>query len=389
MDIFRQIGVVTRTSLSTIPNRLGASLVVVIGMACAVGALVSVLSISTGFMQAETSNARPDRAIVLSQGALFEGGSTITRDEVTTINDSPGIKRGADGKPIASAEIFTQFLTTKKSGGLDAYVQVRGIGPEGLALRPEVHLISGRMFRPGKFEVIVGKSAQPLFNGLSEGGTVALPQGDWTVVGTFESKGDLLESAILTDEATLASAMRTSTYKSVLVMLNSPAAYDTFEKSLTSNPTLSVEPMRETEYVELQARQLNLILRLVAYLVGGIMGLGAMFGALNTMYSAVSTRAVEIATLRAIGFGSLVVVISVIVEALLLTSAGAAIGASLAWIAFNGNLHAMGGSTIRLAVTPGLVTGGIVFAALLGLVGGLFPAIRAARLPVATALRAT
>jgi putative ABC transport system permease protein len=388
MDIFRQIGVVTRTSLSTLPNRLGASLVVVIGMACAVGALVSVLSISTGFMKAETSNARPDRAIVLSQGALFEGGSTISRDEANTINDAPGIKRAADGKPITSAEIFATYLTTKKNGGLDAYVQVRGIGPEGLALRPEVHLISGRMFRPGKFEVIVGKSAPPLFNGLDEGSTVALPQGDWTVVGTFESKGDMLESAMLTDEATLASAMRTSAYKSVLVMLNSPASYDSFKKYLTTNPSLSVEPMRETEYVELQAKQLNLILRLVAYLVGGIMGLGAMFGALNTMYSAVSTRAVEIATLRAIGFGGLVVVISVIVEALLLTSVGAAIGASLAWVAFNGNLHAIGGSTIRLAVTPGLAAGGIVFAALLGLVGGLFPAIRAARLPVATALRA-
>jgi putative ABC transport system permease protein len=388
MEIFRQIGVVIRTSLSTLPNRLGASLVVVIGMACAVGALVSVLSISTGFMQAQTSNARPDRAIVLSQGALFEGGSTISRDEATTIDDAPGIKRAADGKPITSAEIFTTFLTTKKSGGLDAYVQVRGIGPEGLALRPEVHLISGRMFRPGKFEVIVGKSAPPLFNGLDQGSTVALPQGDWTVVGTFESKGDMLESAILTDEATLATAMRTSSYKSVLVMLNSPASYDSFQNYLTTNPSLSVEPMRETEYVELQAKQLNLILRLVAYLVGGIMGLGAMFGALNTMYSAVSTRAVEIATLRAIGFGGLVVVISVIVEALLLTSVGAAIGASLAWIAFNGNLHAMGGSTIRLAVTPGLVASGIIFAALLGLVGGLFPAIRAACLPIATALRA-
>ncbi|HTT03964.1 MAG TPA: ABC transporter permease [Steroidobacteraceae bacterium] len=388
MDMIRQIGAVTQSSLSTIPSRLGASLVVVVGMACAVGALVSVLSISTGFMQAETSNARPDRAIVLSQGALFEGGSTITRDEATTINSAPGIRRAADGKPIISAEIFTNFLTTKKNGGLDAYVQVRGIGPEGLALRPEIHLISGRMFRPGKYEVIVGKSGPPLFDGLSEGSTVALPQGDWKVVGTFESKGDMLESAILTDEATLASAMRTSSYKSVMVMLSSPEAYAAFKKYLTTNPSLSVEPMRETDYVELQARQLNLILRFVAFLVGGIMGLGAMFGALNTMYSAVSTRAVEIATLRAIGFGGLVVVSSVIVEALLLTSVGAAIGAGLAWVAFNGNLHAMGGATIRLAVTPGLVAGGIVFAAMLGLVGGLFPAIRAARLPVATALRA-
>lgn len=389
MDIFKQIGAVTRMGLSTIPNRLGASLVVVIGMACAVGALVSVLSLSTGFMQAATTNARKDRVIVMSQGAQFEGGSTVTRANASTIADAPQIKRTADGKPITSADIFTNVMTTKKGDGLDAYVQVRGIGPEGLALRPEIHLISGRMFRPGKFEVIVGKSGPLLFNGISEGSKVPLPQGQWTVVGTFESKGDMLESALLTDETTLASAMRTPTYKSVTVMLNSPASYDAFKKYLTSNPTLTAEPTRETDYAELQAKQLNLILRAVAYVVGGIMGLGAMFGALNTMYSAVSTRTVEIATLRAIGFGGFAVVVSVIVEALLLASAGAAIGAGFAWLAFNGNLHAMGGSAIRLAVTPGLVTGGILFAAALGLIGGLFPAIRAARLPVATALRAT
>ena len=389
MDIFKQIGAVTRMGLSTIPLRLGASLVVVIGMACAVGALVSVLSLSTGFMQAATSNARTDRAIVLSQGAQFEGASTITRANVTTIADAPEIKHAANGQPITSADVFTNVATTKKADGLDAFVQVRGIGPEGLALRPEIHLISGRMFRPGKFEVIVGKSAPPLFNGLSEGSKVPLPQGEWTVVGTFESKGDMLESALLTDATTLASAMRMPTFKSVTVMLDSAASFDAFKKSLTTNPTLSVEASRESEYAAFQAKQLNIILKAVAYVVGGIMGLGAMFGALNTMYSAVSTRTVEIATLRAIGFGGTAVVISVIVEALLLASAGAAIGAGFAWLVFNGNLHAVGGSAIRLAVTPGLVAGGILFAALLGLVGGLFPAIRAARLPVATALRAT
>jgi len=389
MEILKQIGAVTWMGLSTIPDRLGTSLVVVIGMACAVGALVSVLSMSAGFMQAATSNARTDRAVVLSEGAQYEGGSTITRANAITIADAPGIKRTADGRPITSADIFASVVVTKKTGGLNAYLLVRGIGPQGLALRPEIHLISGRMFQPGKFEVIVGKSAPVLFDGVSEGSKISLPQGDWTVVGTFESKGDILESALLTDEPTLAAAMRTPNYKSVTVMLDSASAYYAFKKSLTTNPTLAVEPSRETEYAEFQARQLNFILKAVAYVVGGIMGLGAMFGALNSMYSAVSTRTVEIATLRAIGFGGAVVVISVIVESLLLAGAGAVIGAGLAWLAFNGNLHAMGGTAIRLAVTPGLVAGSILFAALLGLVGGLFPAIRAARLPVVGALRAT
>jgi len=389
MDILKQIGAVTRMGLSTIPNRLGASLVVVIGMACAVAALVSVLSMSTGFMLAATSNARTDRAVVLSEGAQYEGGSTITRANAVTIADAPGIKRTADGKPITSADIFTSVVATKKADGLDAYLLVRGIGPQGLALRPEIHLVSGRMFRPGKFEVIVGKSAPLLFNGVSEGSKVSLPQADWTVVGTFESNGDTLESALLTDETTLASAMRTPNYKSVMVMLDSASAYDAFKRSVTTNPTLAVEPSRETDYAEFQAGQLNVILKAVAYVVGGIMGLGAMFGALNTMYSAVSTRTVEIATLRAIGFGGAAVVISVIVESLLLAGAGAAIGAGFAWLAFNGNLHAMGGTAIRLAVTATVAWGGMFFACFLGLIGGLFPAAHAARMPIVDALRAT
>ena len=389
MDILKQIVAVTRMGLSTIPQRLGPSLVVVIGMACAVGALVSVLSMSTGFMQTATSTARTDRAIILSEGAQFEGGSTISRANAVTIADAPGIKKTADGKPIMSAEIFTWVVQTKKSDGLNAYLLVRGMGPQGLALRPEIHLISGRMFQPGKFEVIVGKSAPLLFNGVSEGSKLPLPQGDWAVVGTFESKGDYLESAFLTDEATLAAAMRTPSYKSVTVMLDSASAFDALKKSITTNPTLTVEPSRETDYVEQQAQQLNFILRIVAFVIGGIMGLGAMFGALNTMYSAVRTRTVEIATLRAIGFSGTAVVISVIFESLLLAGAGAAIGAGLAWLAFNGNLHAIGGTAIRLAVTPRVAADAIVFAALLGLVGGLFPALRAARLPVVKALRAT
>lgn len=389
MDILKQIGAVTRMGLSTIPNRLGASLVVVIGMGCAVGALVSVLSMSTGFMLAATSNARTDRAVVLSEGAQYEGASTITRANAVTIADAPGIKRTADGKPIISADIFTSVVATKKADGLDAYLLVRGIGPQGLALRPEIHLISGRMFRPGRFEVIVGKSAPLLFNGVTEGSKVSLPQGDWTVVGTFESKGDTMESALLTDGTTLASAMRTPNYKSVMVMLDCASAYDAFKRSVTTNPTLAVEPSRETDYAEFQARQLNVILKALAYVVGGIMGLGAMFGALNTMYSAVSTRTVEIATLRAIGFSGTAVVISVIVESLLLAGAGAAIGAGLAWLAFNGNLYAMGGTAIRLAVTATVAWGGMFFACFLGLIGGLFPAAHAARMPIVDALRAT
>jgi putative ABC transport system permease protein len=389
MSAFKQLGAVTLMGLRTIPNRLGASLVIVFGMACAVGAFISIMSMSTGLMRTIEGTGRADRAIVLSQGSLYEFGSSISRDNAVTIADAPGIKRGSDGKPVVSAEAMAYAAVTKKNDGLDAFVTVRGVSPEGSALRPEIKLISGKMFRPGKYELIVGRSAQAQFAGLDEGKTIALPEGDWTVTGSFESGGSANESELITDSATLLSAMRANAYKSMTVLLDSPAAFDRFKSALTSNPTLAVDVSSETDFLAKEWKFLNTLLTVVAYLVGGIMGLGAMFGALNTMYSAVSARTREIATLRAIGFGGGAVVASVLVESLLLAFAGALIGAGAAWLAFDGNLHAMGGLVISLAVTPALVGYGIILACALGLIGGIFPAIRAARLPVAKALRAT
>ncbi len=258
-----------------------------------------------------------------------------------------------------------------------------------MTLRPEIHLVSGRMFQPGKFEAIVGRSATAEFNGLAEGTRISLPDGDWTIVGTFEAGGSSKDSTLLTDADTLLASQRSTLYKSVTVKLDSPASFTAFKNALTSNPSLTVDVTRETDYYAQQARQLNILLNLIAGVVGGIMGLGAMFGALNTMYSAVSARTVEIATLRAIGFGGMAVMASVLVEALLLALAGSLIGAGFAWIAFNGNLHVLGGSVISLAVTPGLVRNGVLFACFLGFVGGFFPALRAARRPIVDALRAT
>jgi putative ABC transport system permease protein len=375
--------------LRTIPSRKGASLVIVISMACAVGALVSIQSMSAGFAQMIRSNGRDDRAMVLSRSAIFEFVSSIPTENISTIANAPGIRRGADGKPVLSAEATAFVVVPKKSDGLEAFITVRGMGPEGMALRPEIRLTSGRMFRPGKYEVIVGKSAAAEFAGLTENARVSLPDGDWTIVGTFEAGGSALESSLLTDADTLMASMRSTAYRSVTVMLNSPASFAQFKNALTTNPTLTVDVVRETDYNAEQARTLNGLLDLVAGVVGGIMGLGAMFGALNTMYSAVSTRGVEIATLRAIGFGGMAVMASVLAEALLLALAGSLIGAALAWIAFNGNLHAIGGNVIRLTVTPGLIGNGVLFACLLGFVGGFFPALRAARRPVAEALRAS
>lgn len=388
MLALRQIIAVTLMNLRTIPDRLGSSLVVVIGMACAVGALVSILSMSTGFVQMMMATGSPNRAIILSDGALGEWGSTISRDTVNTVTDMPGVKSDAAHKRVVSADYVGYTVVTKKSDGTDTYLTVRGVGKANGALRPEIKLVSGRMFRPGQYELITGAAAQGQFDGLKEGDRVTLPEGEWLVTGTFESNGSASESELITDNATLLSAMRMTTYKSLTVLLDSPDSFAGFKSAVTSRPGPALRIERENDYYLDQSKSFNAFLTTIAYVMGGIMGLGAVFGALNTMYSAVASRTREIATLRAVGFGAAPVVVSVMAEALLLCLAGACLGILVAWLAFNGNQHSMGGMVIRFAVSPALAVTGAVFACVLGLAGGLFPGVRAARLPVADALRA-
>ena len=389
MTSLKQIAAVTLMSLQTIPQRWGSSLVVVVGMAGAVGALVSILSLSAGFLETMANTGNASRAIVLSDGAVGEWGSTISHGDATIIADMPGIRTDRDRKPIVSAEYVAYTVVTKKADGLDAYLTVRGVSQANTRLRPEIRLVSGRMFRPGRYEIITGRSAQSQFEGLKEGDKVSLPEGEWVVTGTFDSNGNANESELITDSATLLSTMRTSAYKSMTVLLDSPASFARFKTALTSRPGAPLDIQRETDYFIDQSKSFNEFLTTIAYVVGGIMGLGATFGALNTMYSAVSTRSREIATLRAIGFGGGPVVISVMAEALLFCLAGALIGVAFAWLLFNGNFHVLGGLVIRLAITVPVAAIGVGFAVILGIIGGLFPAVRAARIPVAHALRAT
>jgi putative ABC transport system permease protein len=384
----RQLLAVTWMSLRTVPARWGSSLVVVIGMACAVGALVSILSMSAGFLRTMAATGSPSRAIVMSDGALGEGGSTIAHDEATILSDMPGVAHDDAHKPVVSADYFAYTAVSKKSDGQDMYVDLRGVSLQDPQLRPEIKLINGRWFRPGKYEIVVGKSAQDQFAGLKVGDHVALPSGDWLVTGTFQSNGSANESELFTDVATLLSAMRTSTYNSMTVRLTSPAAFTQFKNAITSRPGPALEISRESDFYADQSKSFDQFLKTIAYVVGGIMGLGATFGALNTMYSAIASRAREIATLRAIGFGGATVMVSVMSEALLFCLLGAGLGVLFAWALFNGYQHAMGGLVIRLAVTPMLAATGIGFALLLGAIGGIFPAARAARMPIVEALRA-
>lgn len=392
MSALRQIRTVTGMNLRSLPQRLGGSSVVVIGIAGVVGVLVSVLAMSTGLRETMLATGQADRAIVLRSGATNETGSSIGVDAAQTIMDAPGIARTVGGEPAASAEMFVSVNMRRKKDGSRAGVIVRGVAPRGLAIRPHIQMIDGRMFRPGLRELIVGRGVQAEFRDLELGKQVVLRDGPWTVVGTFDAGGTAEESTMLTDSDTLLSAYQRTVYNSVRVQLTSPEAYATFRDALTTNPTLSVSVMTEPEYYRQAAQGFETLFFVITYVVGGIMALGAVFAALNTMYSAVSTRAVEIATLRAIGFGAGGVVTSVLVEALLLALLGALLGAAVAVLLFNGNTITLGanvGSLVaEMRVTPALLATGIGWACAVGLLGGLLPAIRAARLPVATALRA-
>jgi putative ABC transport system permease protein len=395
MTLFRQIGAVTAMNLRSLPKRVGTSLVIVIGIAGVVGVLISVLAMSTGMIRTMKNSGREDRAIVMRNGSASESGSALPRDATRLIEDGVGVRRDADGKPIVSAEAVRLINLYKKSDGAEVNAAIRGVGPRALALRPELKVIAGRMFTPAVNEVIVGKSAHAQFKGLNVGERITTRGATWTVVGVFTTTGDSHESELMTDAETLIAALQRGGFQSMTVMLESPAAFQKFKDSLTSNPALAVDVSREREYFEQQSKTISQLISIVAYVVGGIMAVGAIFSALNTMYSAVSARLREIATLRAIGFGSTAMIISVLAEALLLALVGGAIGAVLAWLFFNGyTVSTSGGGpaagqlVFELSVNARLIALGVAWACVIGLLGGLFPAVRAARLPVATALRA-
>ena len=395
MNLFRQIGAVTAMNFKSLPHRIGTSIVIVIGIAGVVAVLVSVLAMSTGMLETMENSGREDRAIVLRNGSAAESGSALARDAARLIQDAPGVKRDSAGKPIASAESLRLVNLFRKEDGAEVNVALRGVGPQLPQLRPEVKIIQGRMFRTAVTELIVGKSAHAEFKGLNIGDQIKTRGATWTVVGVFSSDGDSHESGLMTDADTLVAADQRGGFQSVTVMLESTAAFQKFKDALTANPALAVDISREREYYRRQSETIGRVIYVIAYVVGGIMAIGAIFSALNTMYSAVSARLREIATLRAIGFGPTAMVMSVLTEALLLAFIGGVIGAAIAWLFFNGHQvstsaggAAAGHLIFELSVSPALIATGILWAITIGLIGGLFPAVRAARLPVATALRA-
>jgi putative ABC transport system permease protein len=346
------------------------------------------LSFSAGIVANYLSTGDPSRAIVLSEGGQGEFGGNISREALVPIMDTPGIVKDKDGRPIASPEILTIVPAVKKSDGVEAVTFLRGFGAKGVAVRPEFRLVDGRMYRPGTHELIVGVAGQARYVGLDIGKKVVLSDGEWTIVGSFETGGDIIEGELVTDADTLMPAVRRNGYGSVIVRLESPETFESFKTALMSNPVVKVAVERHRDYYERSAMNTTRFFVAFSYLIGVILAAGALFASLNTMQAAVSSRAPEIAVLRAIGFAGLPVMVSVMAEAMLLALVGALLGAGIAWAIFDGMLHSIGGNVFKLLVTPQLVLIGLAWAAVIALLGGTFPAIRAARLPVVAALRA-
>jgi len=390
---FAQILAVTQFSMRSLSQRKGSSAVAMLGITGVVAVMVGVLSIAQGIQATMQSSAADENAIVLRSGSDSEMMSGLSGDDTRLIAEAPGIARDESGA-LASPELFVIINLAMRSTGTDANVPMRGVQAPAMKVRDSFKLVEGRMFEWGLNEVIVGIGARQQFAGLEVGSSIEVGQEKWPVVGVFEADGGLAESEIWVDAAVLQPAFRRgNSYQAVYVKLNSSDEFDHFKDSLTSDPRLNVKPMREAEYYDSQSTVVYNMITGLGTIIAVIMGLGAVFGALNTMYTAVSGRTREIATLRALGFRAGPIVISVVSESLLLAFAGGLIGAGLAWLAFDGfhaatlNWASFSAITFSFDVNVKLLSQGIIFAMIIGLIGGLFPAIRAARQPVAQALR--
>jgi len=388
-----QVASIARFGLMSIPQRRGAVAATVFGIAGVVAVLVGVLSIAAGFRRAMVASGSADAAIILRSGADSEMVSGFGREQTRLIADAPGVARNAQG-PLSSSELFVIINLPKRSTGTDANVPLRGVDGPAREVRDRWQITAGRMFEAGKNEVVVGVGAAREFAGLELGSTIKVGRAAWPVVGIFSASGGLAESEVWTDATVLQGAyQRGDSFQSVYARLNSAGAFTEFKDSLTSNPRLSVKVLRQSEYYAEQSEMLTRLITTLGVLIAGLMAVGAVFGALNTMYSAVAARTREIATLRALGFGRGAVVVALMIESLLLALAGGSVGAALAYLAFDNfraatmNWQSFSQVTFAFAVTPQLLVQGVIWATAIGLIGGLLPALRAARLPIAAALR--
>ena len=393
MNTIKQIIAVTALNLRNISQRLASSAVAVVGVGAVVLVFAAVLSMAAGLERTMLAAGSDDTAIILRNGSTSELNSGLSNEQTLIVSNAPGVLKDGNA-PIVSSELYVVVDVKKRSNQSDANVPFRGVQASAFDVRQNVTISDGRMFEEGKNEIVVGRSAQQEFMGLETGKTIRFGQNEWVVVGTFDADGSVSESELWTDVRVLQSAYRRgNSFQSVRVKLESPESIETLEQALAEDPRIDADVLTEREYYSSQSQGLVQFIKLIGYPLTFLMAIGAVFGALNSMYSSVSVRGKEIATLRALGFGPTAVLVSTVVESVLLALAGGALGGLLAYLVFNGfQVSTLNGPSFSqvvfdFAVTPELLGQGMRAALLIGVVGGLFPAIRAARLPVATALR--
>jgi putative ABC transport system permease protein len=392
--MLRQIVAVTSVNIRSIRQRLGSSSVAIVGIAGVVLVFVAVLSIAEGVNNTMKASGDPNTVLVLRAGSDTEMTSGLAGDSVRIIQDAPGIARDGSGAPLASPELFVVVDHPLKRSGSAANVPLRGVTPEAFKVHDRMKIVEGRNIEFGKNEIIAGRAATRQFAGLTVGTILKWGESTWQLVGVFEEGGSVSESELWCDVKVLQPAYRRgNSYQSLYAKLESPDSFQQLKDSLTSNPQLTVTAMRAPDYYGTQTETLQRIIRTIGGIIAVLMGVGAVFGAVITMYTAVASRTREIATLRALGFGGLPVVLSVLAEATILAVIGGIIGAAIAWAAFDGyqtatmNFQSFSQIAFSFAVTPALLLQALVYSIAMGLLGGLFPAWRAARLPVVTALR--
>jgi len=375
-------------NLASLKSRVWPALVVVAGVAGEVGVLLSMLSMTLDMRHAWPRAGSPDRAIVLPAGTQAEGDGTVSRGEAEIIMDAPGIAYDAKGRTIADSEILTGLSMRRRDTGGRGYILLRSFGPEALALRPEFRIIAGRMYQPGKHEMIVGAEAPGQFLGVGLGDKITMPDGLWPVVGVFKTNDDVVQSELAADSDTVMPALRKRAYNSVTVRLAGTDGLAVLKRALTTNPALSVTVERQSDYYNRRSSQFSDVNDALVYGVSALLGLGALLAAVNILYSAVTARRREIATLRALGFGGLSVALAVAVGGMLLALAGAVIGAGVAYGLFNGAQDIWYENVFHLIVSPAMIALGLGWALLIGVLGGVLPAVHAARLSVVDGLRA-
>jgi putative ABC transport system permease protein len=389
--MFMQSITLTLLGLRSLRERRSSAGIIVVGIAGVVGVLVSVLAMAAGFQHTLAANGRDDRVIVLRAGSDTEIGSTLTRADLDGFANLGGIARDAAGKPVASYDVVTVVNLPHADSADGRNVTLRGVSPSFAAVRPEMRVVEGRMFRPAVRELIVGTDAAEQFGAMVVGHVLHLRNADWTVVGRFTTGGDVHESELIADADTVAAAIGRPGYSSGVLRLAPGVAPDALHVAAAAQ-NLKVDVHRESDYLRAQSGGMATALNVVGRLVGVIMAIGAMFAALNSMYAAVADRRREIATLRTIGFNPGAVLTAVMVEALLLSIVGGAIGAGIAWLAFDGHrVSTMGGNfsqvVFPLEVNGALLLTGLTWACFIGLIGGFFPALHAARQNITDGLR--